>query len=237
MVTTRNLPAIQDLYKGEVALVKQNDLNVLLNQEPKKDWILKHPIAKKKVGDSKVPIDYLPIERVEWLLTSIFVKWHTEIKAVQLIANSVVVTVRLYYLNPVTNELDYQDGVGAAPLQTDEGASATDWTKIKSSAVMIAVPAAESYAVKDAAEKIGKLFGKDLNRADKILYDSLIGKFDKPADTLEARHKELIDLIDQLPEIGLQAMYKDECKKAKDSGKFNLSFVNGMIARVMKEKK
>lgn len=172
-----NLPAIQELYSEAVELHKQNQLNILLNQEPKKEWILKHPIAKKKVDNVKVPTDYIPIERIEWLLTSIFIKWHTEIKAVQLIANSVVVTVRLYYLNPITNELEYQDGVGAAPLQTDEGASATDWTKIKSSAVMIAVPAAESYAVKDAAEKIGKLFGKDLNRADKIMYDSLSKKF------------------------------------------------------------
>jgi hypothetical protein len=40
---------------------------------------------------------------------------------------------------------------------------------------MKAAPAAESYAVKDAAEKIGKIFGKDLNRKDEIIYDSLIG--------------------------------------------------------------
>jgi hypothetical protein len=46
---------------------------------------------------------------------------------------------------------------------------------------MKAAPAAESYAVKDAAEKIGKLFGKDMNRADKIMYDTLptIEKKDK----------------------------------------------------------
>ena len=68
----------------------------------------------------------------------------------------------------------WQDGVGAAPLQTDKGAGAIDFNKIKNDAVMKAAPAAESYAVKDATEKIGKLFGKDLNRADKILYDSLV---------------------------------------------------------------
>ena len=67
----------------------------------------------------------------------------------------------------------FQDGVGAAPLQTDKGAGAVDFNAIKSDAVMKAAPAAESYAVKDAAEKIGKLFGKDMNRADQILYDEL----------------------------------------------------------------
>jgi len=31
-------------------------------------------------------------------------------------------------------------------------------------------PAAESYAFKDAAEKFGKIFGKDINRKDNITY-------------------------------------------------------------------
>jgi hypothetical protein len=38
---------------------------------------------------------------------------------------------------------------------------------------MMAAPAAKSYAVKDAAEQIGAIFGKNLNRADKANYDSL----------------------------------------------------------------
>lgn len=221
----RNLPAIRDLYKGEVELAKQNDLNILLNQEPKADWVKAHPMFKDKVK-------YIPIERIEYLLTSIFIKWNVEIRTVQLIANSVVVTVRLSYLNPITNEMDFQDGVGAAPLQTDKDAGATDWTKIKSDAVMKAAPAAESFAVKDAAEKIGKLFGKDLNRADKIMYDSLGGKFEK--DSVEVASKKLIDMIDELPEMGLQAMYKDECQKARSAGKYNLEFINKMIDKVAK---
>ena len=39
---------------------------------------------------------------------------------------------------------------------------------------MKAAPAAESYAIKDAAEKLGKIFGKDLNRKDVIGYESLL---------------------------------------------------------------
>ena len=92
-----------------------------------------------------------------------------------MIANSVVVTVRLHYQDVLSNETLWQDGIGAAPLQTDSGAGAIEWDKVKNDAVMKAAPAAESYAVKDAAEKIGKIFGKDLNRADKIMYDSLAG--------------------------------------------------------------
>ena len=163
------LPSINDLY-GEVALKKeQNALAVLLNHEPKTDWVKKHPIVKN--------LKYIPIERIEWLLTRIFIKWWVEIKTVQTIANSIVITVRLHYKDVITDEWNYQEGVGASPIQTDKDAGATDFSRVKTSAVQIAAPAAESYAIKDAAEKIGKIFGKDLNRADLIAYDNLINTF------------------------------------------------------------
>lgn len=74
----------------------------------------------------------------------------------------------------------WQDGVGAAPLQINSGKGAIDFNEIKSNAVMLAAPASETYAIKDAAEKIGKIFGKDLNRHDQIMYDSLSGNIIKP---------------------------------------------------------
>lgn len=162
----RNLPTLQELRSDIELKADQNALNVLLNAEPPKDWVKEHPVFKK--------VRYLPIERVEYLLTRIFLKWNVEVKAVQVIANSVVTTIRLYYQDPMSDQMLWQDGVGAAPLQTDKGAGAVDFNAIKSDAVMKAAPAAESYAIKDAAEKIGKIFGKDLNRADKIMYDSLL---------------------------------------------------------------
>jgi len=203
------LPAIKEIYSESVDIIKENNLNILLNQPPKDSWIKQHPIAKN--------VKYLPIERVEYLLTSIFIKWNIEVKTVQLIANSIVVTIRLHYMNPITNVLEYQDGIGASPLQTDKDAGATDWTKIKSDAVMKSAPAAESFAVKDAAEKIGNLFGKDLNRADKILYDSLAGKFDAPATDLIGLKKEYINLIDTQPP-DFQDILKNELREVEKKG-------------------
>jgi len=203
------LPAIKEIYSESVDVIKENNLNILLNQPPKDSWIKQHPIAKN--------VKYLPIERVEYLLTSIFIKWNIEVKTVQLIANSIVVTIRLHYMNPITNVLEYQDGIGASPLQTDKDAGATDWTKIKSDAVMKSAPAAESFAVKDAAEKIGNLFGKDLNRADKILYDSLAGKFDAPATDLIGLKKEYINLIDTQPP-DFQDILKNELREVEKKG-------------------
>ena len=176
----RALPAIADLYQDVEAAAKNNELNILLNQEPPASWVKENKFANNT--------RYIPIEKVEYLLTSIFIQWRVEIKQTQVIANSVAVCVRLHVLNPVTGEWDWQDGVGASPIQTDAGASATDFSKVKASSVQMAYPAAESYAVKDAAEKLGKLFGKDLNRRDVV---DITPKLEKNREALESRLKEL----------------------------------------------
>jgi len=188
------LPVLTDLYSDTELKLAQNDLNILLNAPPAPAWLRNHPFAKKEIlvegKKVKVPIQYIPIERIEWLLTRIFIRWHVEIKQVQLIANSVNVVIRLHYQDVVTKEMLWQDGTGAVALQIDAGAGAIEFDKIKTSAVMIAAPAAKSYAVKDAAEMIGKLFGKDLNRADQIMYN-LQDSITRPKK--EEEFKELFD--------------------------------------------
>lgn len=165
----KNLPTLNELYNDKEIVETQNKLNIILNAEPKKSWLKKHPNAtvKNKEGNYE-PLMYLPIERVEYLLTAIFAKYWVEVKSTQQIANSVLVTVRLWVTDPLTGKDMYNDGIGAAPLQTDKGQGAIDWNFIKSNAVQIGAPAAESYAIKDAAEKFGKIFGKDLGRRDEI---------------------------------------------------------------------
>lgn len=154
----RSLPKIEDLYKDLETASKQNELNKLLNYDPKPEWIKQNKFANNS--------NYIPVGVIEYLLTSIFIKWRLEVKQVQVIANSVQVTVRLYVLDPISGEWDWQDGIGASPIQTKQGAAATDFSLVNTSAVQMAAPAAESYAFKDAAEKFGRLFGKDINRTD-----------------------------------------------------------------------
>lgn len=156
------LPKLEDLYADKQDIARINDLNKILNSEPLPEWIKFNPFADNA--------PYIPIERIEYLLTYIYVKYRIEIKESKLLANSVLVTVRLHVLNPITGEWDFNDGIGAAPLQTAKGAGATEFDKIKSSAVQMGAPAAESYAVKDAAEKFGKIFGKDIGRKDNLNY-------------------------------------------------------------------
>lgn len=176
------LPSISEIYLDENMTVLKKDslFQVLMNEPPKKDWCKVHPYIKAQDSQGNyIDYVYIPVERIEWLLTNIFLRWRVEIKDVKIIANSVVVTVRLHYYNHTDNEWLWQDGIGAAPLQTDKGAGATDFNAIKSNAVQIGAPAAETYAFKDAAEKIGKLFGKDLNRKEVISFDSLTDRYEK----------------------------------------------------------
>lgn len=192
METKHTLPQINDLINTDILqLDETNQLNILLNQMPPANWLKAHPTVTVKENNGQIrPYYYLPIERVEYLLTRIFFRWRVEIKNVQLIGNAVVVIVRLEYFNPISDEWEFQDGVGATPLQTDAKAGAIEFDKLKSAAVMMAAPAAESYAIKDAAEKIGAIFGKNLNRADRMSYDML-------ADNPAFHKKDVADLFDE----------------------------------------
>lgn len=139
-------------------LVQRDQFLQVVNMSPPETWVKDHPTAKG--------VKYIPIERIELLLTRIFQEWRVEVLREGQLAQSIFVTVRLHYKDPIDGSWRWQDGIGAAPLQTNKDSSAADLANIKSNAVMIGLPAAESFAVKDAAEKIGRLFGKDINRRD-----------------------------------------------------------------------
>lgn len=162
MPEKKNLPVLSDLHYDIQEAFKRDELNLLLHQPPIKGWIKQHPFAKD--------VKYIPIAKIEFLLTRIFQEWRVEVKMWQPLFNSVAVHIRLHYKNPITGDWSYQDGLGAVPVQTDKGESPSDLSKIKNDAIMKALPAAESYAVKDAAEKLGDLFGKNLNRKDTLAF-------------------------------------------------------------------
>ncbi len=196
-LTKNTLPTLEELVNDTDLAVKTNQLMILLNQPVPDKWLKDHPTAKVKIDGAYKPARYMPIERVEWLLSRIFGKWWVEIKDVKLIANSVTVTIRLYVINPITGETEWQEGIGANPIQTDAGAGAADWNKIKFSGVQMAAPAAETYAVKDAAEKFGKFFGKDANRQVNIDYNNMLKTKVTLEDIKELLEEKMLKLTDE----------------------------------------
>lgn len=159
----KTLLKIKDLYADLVTAQKNDALTTLLNQPPKKEWVKVHPFIKG--------YNYLPIERVEFLLKTIFKRYRIEITGQGQSFNGVWVTVRVHYIHPLTGEWDFHDGIGAAQLQTKSGTSPTDLQNINNGALSMAFPIAKTLAIKDGCDHLGKLFGSDLNRKDIINYE------------------------------------------------------------------
>jgi hypothetical protein len=159
-----NLPKINDLY-SDIQMTRQNDvLTTLLNQPPLLEWIKVHPFIKN--------YKYLPIERVEFLLKTIFKNYKIEITGQGQSFNGVWVTVRVHYLHPITGDWSFHDGIGASQLQTKSGTSPADLININNGAISMAYPMAKTIAIKDACDHFGKLFGADLNRKEVISYEA-----------------------------------------------------------------
>lgn len=180
-IAKHTLPTIKDIQEDNPDAFGQGKLKTIVNQKTPTAWIKKHPLSG---------VAYVPVEKVEYLLDKIFARWKVEIKSIKPIFNAIEAEVRLWYWNPnisnylingnqlvydkegqpviVYGEWDYHDGVGAMPVQTDKGTSAADLGNIKSDAVSKAAPAAVSYAIKDAADHIGIIFGRNVSRKDSL---------------------------------------------------------------------
>jgi hypothetical protein len=159
LATTHTLPKVADLFAENIEQAfKQEELNLLLNQEPNAKWVKEHPFIKG--------YKYLPIDKIEFMLRKIFKVFRIEITGQGTAFNGVWVTVRVHYLNPTTGEMSFHDGIGAMQLQTAKGTSPADLININNGALSMAYPAAKTVAIKDACDHFGKLFGCDLNRKD-----------------------------------------------------------------------
>jgi hypothetical protein len=140
-----NLPAlVQDLGIA----IKVDNFNTLLNADPPASWYKTH---NKR--------DYIPIDRVKNTLTIIYQDYDWEIQDVRVIANSIVVWGNLYIVSPITGKQRKLAGIGAWPIQLRSGSDPTDFSAIISDAIQKNAPAAESLALKNAASKLGKIFG------------------------------------------------------------------------------
>jgi len=207
---------LDDLYSNKALAKKESELVALLNKPPKKEWVKEHPFVKGLL--------YLPIERVEYLLTAIYIKWRFEIREVKLIGNSVVIHGRLHVKDPITNEWDWNDGVGGQPLQTEKDAGAIDFNQLKTNAVQLAAPAAESYAIKDAAEKFGRIFGKDINRKDLISYELMENRF-----SIDEAKRKLSEYISECQDEEINEKVIAEVTEAEDMGVNTVDFYERII--------
>lgn len=178
-----NFPAIQELYSNTDLAVQQEALNHYLNQQPPANWVKVHPFIKN--------YKYLPIDKVEFLLRKFYKSYKIEVLKTGLLLNCVEVTVRVNYLDPITGEWMFHDGVGAEELQTqkDTGTLKIDMSNLNKGAVKMALPIAKTIAIKDACDHFGEIFGASLNRKD-IIQFNVDSKLTDLAKTKEEQRME-----------------------------------------------
>ena len=178
-----NFPAIQELYYNTDLAVQQEALNHYLNQQPPANWVKVHPFIKN--------YKYLPIDKVEFLLRKFYKSYKIEVLKTGLLLNCVEVTVRVNYLDPITGEWMFHDGVGAEELQTqkDTGTLKIDMSNLNKGAIKMALPIAKTIAIKDACDHFGEIFGASLNRKD-IIQFNVDSKLTDLAKTKEEQRME-----------------------------------------------
>lgn len=207
------LPTIAELFNDNLEEAYKNEqLNLLLNQQPPANWVKKHPYIKD--------YNYLPIDKIEYLLRRVFKQYKIEVLREGTSFNGVYVVVRVHYLNPITNEMCYHDGIGAQQLQTKQGASAADLANINNGALSMAFPIAKTIAIKDACDHFGNLFGANLNRKDTVAYTpdkSVIDAKEQRVAMListSANEEELMSIKEIIP-VALQDQFQDKLNTFK----------------------
>lgn len=145
-------------YNGAAIDFTLSDLDKFtarLNREPN----------EREVESDRSGAKYLPISFVQTTLDELFLGlWSWEVKQYQVIANEITVHGELRFFHPVARVWLTRSGVASAIIRQRKDADLTDiGAKIKDSLVMD-LPHAEADAMKSAARKIGKIFGRDLNR-------------------------------------------------------------------------
>lgn len=173
---TKPNPVLEIIPKDNKGNPKYRDLSEfkkLVNTNPRPSWVKSNRFANNA--------KYLPIGIVEELLSGIFPFWQVEHHGeAKILGNSVVVSVHLKVFNPLLGQWQTYAGIGAVPIelespkfnehgeQTSGARNNVDFERINSKAMHKNVPAALSFAVNNAAKKIGKLFGSHLNRDETI---------------------------------------------------------------------
>jgi len=218
-------PTLAELTADPEMAFKSDAFKAFLNQPTPAKFIRYHPIVTvKDINNKSIPMPYLPIGLVEHMMDAIFKgNWRVEIKDTGVAFNGVWISVRVHYLNPTTGEWQYHDGIGAEGLQTDSGASASDMTKIKQSAITMAFPKAKSLAIKDACDHLGKLFGRDLTRLSQADHKPDVQLRNKAQERMLALISESLS-VEALDTLYATAVHLGDFSDAYEAKREQLSF-------------
>jgi hypothetical protein len=115
------------------------------------------------------------ISHIEMLLDEYFFGlWETENFKWAVIANEIVGSIDLCFYHPVTGLRMRRTGAAAIVVMVNKGTNPLDVANKKANALDMGFPKLKSECLKNAANSLGKLFGRDLNRKKQDSYKPLI---------------------------------------------------------------
>lgn len=171
----------------EVRINLQNFLTKL-NASPSPESIDKTPDGKAST---------VLISHIEMLLDEYFFGlWETENFKWSVVANEVVGSIDLCFYHPTAGIRMRRTGAAAIQIMVDrvpddikdnpkeKNRWALNPDNKKSNALDMSFPKLKAECIKNAANSLGKLFGRDLNRKKQDVYKPLISKKDKLTETL-----------------------------------------------------
>lgn len=170
---TRNDVAVKEPTVMELSpvpkeyLIKLQQFQKQLDHKPDHRKVVRESIAGEQ-------FDQLPITYIEHLLKKFFFgMYKIEVVSFGMQVNEVCVHVRLSVFHPILGQWLSYDGLAAVPVMMDSGSKVNEFMmKKKPKALAKNLPACYSMAIKNAAKKIGKVFGGDLNRKHEDTYEA-----------------------------------------------------------------
>jgi len=167
---------MEDFGHDEKLKLLLQDFQTKLNKEP-------DPREFDKTPDGRA--SYLPISFVEMTLDELFLGlWSTENFKWSAITNEVQGSIDLVVLHPVTRTPIRRTGAGSIIIMVDS-LSEEDKNRMskqdrnlfalnpenkKPNALDLAFPKLKAECVKNAAQSLGKVFGRDINRKNKDVF-------------------------------------------------------------------
>lgn len=153
--------------------IKMQDFLVRLNKEPDPKELELTPDGKAKT---------LPISFVEMTLDELFLgQWGTRNFTTKVITNEVVGEIELWVIHPITEQMITRVGAASIIIQVDKVPEdvkgrernlwALDPSNKKPNALDLGYPKLKAECVKNAAQSLGKIFGRDLNRKKADVYN------------------------------------------------------------------
>lgn len=114
----------------------------------------------------------LPISFIEMTLDELYLgQWETSEPVYSQIFNEIVGALVLTVWHPVTNRPIKRAGFASVVITQDAGARLADFNMTKKkNALDLTFPKLKAECVKNAAQSLGKVFGRDINRKEKDVF-------------------------------------------------------------------